>query len=207
MKPENYSIMKRAYNCKSNEETIILYDEIAYDCQDVLLDGGYDAPYKMSMVLNEHIQEKRKIILDVGCGTGLFAEFLKIFGFDLIDGLDVSANMLDICKEKYLYRDLFEINVKDIDPDIFQQYDIVAGCGIFTVAHVPPEYFHKLIDLAKVKGYIIISCTEPVYTEMNKQINKESYRLDLIEMKAEKAMTPNFKYGYPYRIYLFQKRI
>ncbi|KAM5181101.1 methyltransferase-like protein 27 isoform 3-T5 [Mantella aurantiaca] len=46
------------------------------------------------------------LVLDVACGTGLVAEELQHFGFNLFHGLDGSTGMLEVAKNKQLYQEL-----------------------------------------------------------------------------------------------------
>ena len=48
-----------------------------------------------------------RLVMDVGCGSGLLAESLEKFGIVNRHGLDLSDEMLDLAREKKLYEKYF----------------------------------------------------------------------------------------------------
>ena len=71
-------------------------------------------------------------VLDLGCGTGLAAEYLKN-GNTTFDGVDVSAKMLDIAKEKNLYQTLIKADICDFvaQKKNLKTYDLVVAFDVF----------------------------------------------------------------------------
>ena len=48
-----------------------------------------------------------KHILDLGAGTGLCGEVLRNAGFENVDALDISSEMLEEARKKNIYKNLF----------------------------------------------------------------------------------------------------
>lgn len=87
-------------------------------------------------------------VLDVGAGTGLLAQHLRDMGFDgAIDGLDFSAEMLEVARPKVLYRTLVQADVTKALP-LPRQYAGITSSGTFTAGHVGPEAFGPMLAVA-----------------------------------------------------------
>lgn len=203
MKKTSKDVMQKAYNCKTNDESIQLYNELGSRCQEVLLDGGYDAPNSIAVVMNT-IVDKDSLILDVGCGTGLLAEYLRIHGFYNIHGMDALENMVSICRRKKLYKKVINQDARNIQAELNERYDVVVGCGMFTIAHLNPKYLINLFNWLKDDGLLIASCTNPIINDFERQISKID-RLSYEDIIEKEKMTPNYKKGYSYKIYLLRK--
>ena len=87
----------------------LYYDDWAdsYD-KELLEEYGYCAHEIGAKALAETQIPFDSPILDVGCGTGLAGVELSRFGYTKIDGLDVSAGMLERARNQGTYRQLFQ---------------------------------------------------------------------------------------------------
>ena len=82
--------------------------------------GIYDQWYKTAEgVMYDHLEKKAVVrylpqnaqgmkLLEVGCGTGHWSEFLSEYGFE-VTGLDVSKPMIKIAQSKNIPNALFQI--------------------------------------------------------------------------------------------------
>jgi len=66
-------------------------------------------------------------VVDLGCGTGRTASWLRAKGVARIDGVDVTPEMLDVARAKSLHERLIEGDVRStgLDGDV---YDLVVCC-------------------------------------------------------------------------------
>jgi SAM-dependent methyltransferase len=110
-------LLKRAYDLKSDDETHALYRDWAGTYEDTMLQGlGYLSPALVSDALANHVQDKSAATIDIGCGTGLAGQALTGHGFTIIDGLDYSAEMLEVAASHGIYRKLIEADLtKSLD--------------------------------------------------------------------------------------------
>lgn len=65
--------------------------------------------------------------LDLACGTGRTAEWLKARGVTTIDGIDLTPEMLERARTKALYRSLFLGSVEDTGIS-HARYDLIVMC-------------------------------------------------------------------------------
>lgn len=120
---------------------------------------------------------KDKVILDLGCGTGDGSNLLLNFGAQMVYGVDLNVNDIEIAKEKYQNNKLKFLvgNAEQIDK-LFenQTFDII-------IINQTLEYISNKIEcLTHVKkilaenGTCIISCANLNYTN-NNYIVKNDY--------------------------------
>lgn len=103
-------------------------------------------------------------VLDVGAGTGLLAERLREMGFrGVVDGIDVSPEMLARAAEKRLYADLFQADITR-PLDLPQRYAAIISSGTFTAGHVGPGALPNLLDMALPQAQFALSINRRVWT-------------------------------------------
>src|SRR5690625_7058731 len=97
---------------------------------------GYQAPTNSADRLSRLLPDQpRAEVLDAGCGTGLVGQALAGYGFEAVDGLDLSTAMLDIVRDKGVYRDLDKADMTQALPAKDNSYDAVI-CVEIGRAHV-----------------------------------------------------------------------
>ncbi|XP_072024761.1 methyltransferase-like protein 27 isoform X1 [Amphiura filiformis] len=132
------------------------YDDWAPTYEKDLTHEGYIAPRRSAEAMAKCLTNKDAEIMDMACGTGLVAQELTQQGFKNIDGVDISSEILKICKESGLYRrlicDSIGTNKLDINDDT---YDGLIICG--ALGHLSLECFPQLIRIVKPGGPIIFS--------------------------------------------------
>ena len=116
-------------------------------------------------------------VLDAGCGTGLVGEVLRRLGYENIDAMDYSEDMLSEARKKSVYKELMQEDLSrrmDI-PD--NAYDATICVGTFTYAHVGPEAFEELLRITRPGGIICFTIRDGAYEEYG-------YRDKMLEMEA-----------------------
>ncbi|XP_022258235.1 uncharacterized protein LOC111089644 [Limulus polyphemus] len=100
----------------------------------------------------EIMKDKNGRILDVGAGTGANGKLLKQHGYNNIDALDGSKEMLKIAKTKNLYDNLIHLILKggvripNVENDT---YSAVVMSGVFCPNHCDSTIFPELIRVVK----------------------------------------------------------
>lgn len=115
-------------------------------------------PYYAALYLSKTLGSKKDAgILDVAAGTGLVAGFLKEFGFTNIDALDGSKEMLDIAKEKNLYKNYHCEMLTDKPTSLSTgEYDAVVCAGGFAKGLLQPNCIQEIIRLVCPGGVIVL---------------------------------------------------
>ncbi len=102
-------------------------------------------------------------VLDAGCGTGAVAARLKAHGFDQIDGVDLSPEMLKIADAKQLYRTLVEADLNQPLDLPHSPYTAIVSAGTFTTGHVGADGFHNLFAHLQANGLMACIIANPVW--------------------------------------------
>jgi SAM-dependent methyltransferase len=99
------------------------------------------------------------IVADVGCGTGLVGKGLVKRGFGVIDGMDISPEMIVYARKLGIYRQLYdEVDINfPLNPGWINSYDAVICCGVFTLGHVQPEALDQLLTITRPGGLVVTS--------------------------------------------------
>ncbi len=120
------------------------------------------------------VPNKNARILDVGCGTGFCGVYLNKHGFKNFDGLDPSANILEVAKKKGLYKELFcdGIHADKQTSVPNDTYDVLVAPGVFAEGHVPAGGLREFARMVKSGGLLIIVMREEYLTTTEYYTNK-----------------------------------
>ena len=97
------------YSSRNNEELSERYDQWAADYdKDLEGDFGWLSPQRCCEVFSRYV-DKGARILDAGAGTGLVGEILSQMGYSDLVAMDLSQGMLDVSKQKNVYREFHQM--------------------------------------------------------------------------------------------------
>ena len=155
------------------------YDNWAdsYD-KELLEEYGYCAHEIGAKALAETQTPIDSPILDVGCGTGLAGVELSRFGYTKIDGLDVSAGMLERARNQGTYRQLFQKRIGVDNLSELPSYKGILCVGSFGLGHMEQEDIIRLIDLAAANASIVIFMNAEPFHAQNYEATIEHLSLD-----------------------------
>jgi predicted TPR repeat methyltransferase len=157
--------LQRARAITGSDEARSVYAQWAtsYD-RDVFSTLKVTGTNTIADLLCEHTADVHSArVLDAGCGTGAVAARLKAHGFGLIDGVDLSPEMLKIAKAKQLYRTLIEANLNRPLDLPHSPYTAIVSAGTFTTGHVGAEGFHNLFAHLQRDGLMACVIANPVW--------------------------------------------
>ena len=99
----------------SVEENEALYREWAatYD-RDVFETLGFTGSARIADLVASYVPRRSTEVIDLGCGTGAVGVRLAVLGFERIDGVDLSPELLDIARAKGPYRSLTTMDLTGI---------------------------------------------------------------------------------------------
>ena len=172
-------LWEATYTAKTPDELNAAYKDWAEDYDtDTLYGMGYVGPTVAGKLLNSYLESDASHILDAGCGTGLVGEVLDRMGFNRMDAMDYSPDMLAEAEKKEVYDRTFQADMNkrlDVSTDT---YDAVICVGAFTYAHVGPHAFDELVRITKPGGYICFTVRDGAYQEYG-------YRKKMLDLEAD----------------------
>lgn len=111
-------------------------------------------------------ERPRGATLDVGCGTGIVGEALHARGVVDIDGVDISAAMLEQAVTKGVYRTLHEADLTAGIEVAADTYAGITSAGTFTHGHLPPEPLGELVRVAMAGARCAIGINAAHFADM-----------------------------------------
>ena len=161
-------LLARAYALRGNDpdETRKLYSDWAETYDQTMLDGlSYSSPRRIATLAAVTEARRDARILDVGCGTGLLASYLRAHGFNRVDGLDYSAPMLAVAKREGRIDQAFLCDLNERLELEAECYDMLASTGTFTHGHVEAGCLPELLKLLVPGGRLICTVHRDIWDE------------------------------------------
>ncbi|MEX0348490.1 MAG: class I SAM-dependent methyltransferase [Paracoccaceae bacterium] len=149
--------LDKTYGLGSAEETLDHYDRWAASYEAEVGENGYATPGRVADALWSKMPEPQTPILDFGCGTGLSGLALRRAGFDIIDGMDPSPEMLEGARAKSAYRALDVLDIDDPTPVAKGAYGAITAIGVLGTGAAPPATFDLLIGALDRGGMLAFS--------------------------------------------------
>ncbi|MEM8637846.1 MAG: aminotransferase class I/II-fold pyridoxal phosphate-dependent enzyme [Cyanobacteria bacterium P01_G01_bin.54] len=155
--------------------------------------SGYDAEHyrngwtvllnQVAYTLLEYLGKESQI-LDVGCGTGLFAKELFSYGFNHLHGMDISETSLALSRRLGIYSELYCQELGNSLTPASDTFDAIVSTGVFTRNQVPLNSFQELIRILRPGGIFAVVvrveddgfydnelkkyCTQNILSEVNR---------------------------------------
>ena len=158
--------LERVYQADGDHATLeTLYDQWARDYDQQIWASGNPYIAVAAGFTGRLLPDFDTKILDAGCGTGNMAQVLQQMGYRNIDGLDPSAGMLAVARNKQIYQQLHQLYLdSQIDlPDA--SYDAVVAAGVLTHGHAPPEALDGMLKLTRNGGVLLFSLSQIAFDE------------------------------------------
>ena len=147
---EGVRLLQRAYSLGAPDTHIDFYRDFAELYDSTYAAGlGYIYPLGIASVLSGQ-QRPQGAILDIGCGTGLVATAIrKVDPSAVIDGVDISPDMLGKARSKGEYRDLVAADLTADCSHIATDYAAIVSAGTFTFGHLGPELIPDMVGFCR----------------------------------------------------------
>ncbi|MFZ5963747.1 class I SAM-dependent DNA methyltransferase [Thalassococcus sp. BH17M4-6] len=175
--------LDKAYGVDDPDSVRDLYDSwsASYDAE--IAENGYATPGRAAKALRKYISDPGGPVLDYGCGTGLSGLALKLEGFAVLDGADISTEMLAQARAKNIYRDLSELDPSAPPPFDKGAYAAIAAVGVIGAGAAPIGLLDDLMALLDSGGLLVFSLNDHALKDrrnkgrMNEHIDTGSARL------------------------------
>ncbi|MFK7743992.1 MAG: class I SAM-dependent methyltransferase [Roseobacter sp.] len=151
------TFLDKAYTARDAASTRTLYDNWAASYEAEVSQNAYATPKRCAEALSTHMTDMMTPVLDFGCGTGLSGLALKLAGVRLVDGMDLSVQMLEQARDKGVYRQLTHIEADatlDVTPG---DYAAIAAIGVIGAGAAPISVLHMLMRALAPGGLFVFS--------------------------------------------------
>ena len=160
------SYLKDVYDGGTNDSRE-LYASWAATYDKEVQKNGYVTPERVANALRDVVTGQSDFILDYGCGTGLSGSALQAVGFENIDGLDVSQEMVNLAEKKSIYKNLRVFDPSSKIPVHPDQYKIITAIGVIGVGAAPLQIFDSLFALLPPNGLFAFSFNDHTLSDPN----------------------------------------
>ena len=190
------SNLDRVYQASGDAEMRAIYDQWADEYDSDVEGTGYLTPQRVAEALAGFMPQKTTPIMDYGCGTGLSGKALAAAGFNTLDGADLSPKMLDVARERDVYRKLDLIEPDQPPPQKIGDYEAIAAVGVISKGAAPASVYGGLLDVMKPGAKLAfsmndLSLSDPEYAGLV----DESVDAGLVDMLAKEHGPHLSKYG------------
>ena len=120
----------------SVDETLEIYRNWADNYDADVADWGYATPTRLAVALRTSGASLQNPVLDFGCGTGLSGMALKSVGFDIVDGTDVSPEMLEKAQARGVYRQVWKGVPGSLGHIGRGDYTVIVACGVVSMGQI-----------------------------------------------------------------------
>lgn len=149
------------YDLATPQAAAEFYGDWAKIYEDELAQNGYVTPARCAAALAEAASLPWAPLIELGCGTGLGGLALRAAGFECIDGVDISPQMLERAAAKDIYRTLGAADLSqplDWMPD--DTYQNAAAIGVLNPNFMPAHLIDWVIDKLPSGGCFVFSLND-----------------------------------------------
>ena len=147
--------VRHARSISSVEQAAALYAEWAstYDAE-VFGELGFTGSARIAELLVGVLPDPTLPVIDLGCGTGAVGCRLAQLGVTVVDGVDLSPEMLAVAAGTGAYRRLTVADLNALGAQPYPSYAASVSAGTFTTGHVGPDVVPRLLDLLRPEGIV-----------------------------------------------------
>ena len=162
-----------AYAVETPADNVRLYGNWAetYDA-DFVASEGFVYHLRVAEIMLQQQSLIDGAVLDVGCGTGNVGVVLRDGGVDIVDGIDISPEMLAECGKKKTkdkipaYRNLLQADLTQTLDIVDKQYAGLVSAGTFTHGHLGPDTLDELWRIAAPGALCVLGINSKHYKSM-----------------------------------------
>ncbi|WP_167958088.1 class I SAM-dependent DNA methyltransferase [Anaerosporobacter faecicola] len=148
---------------------------------------------------------KGKNVLDLGCGTGRFSFLFEDKEPSVVDGIDLSEQMLTLAKTKSLVRKskvhFIQGDITNVSDYVDKTYDLVFSSTTLHYIQNLQQFFKQLSLVMNEAGIGILSLMHPIYTSQypidqnGKFPRDEEWNVRYLDTSLRSYMQPWIEYN------------
>ena len=187
---EALKLLEGAYAIQTPEDSKVYYKDFSQNYDETFVKQlSYTYPRRVAEELLAHF-DGDGIICDIGCGTGLVGEELKNLNANIvIDGFDISSEMIAVAKTKNVYRNFFELDLTQPVLGVPNNYAALISSGTFTHGHLGPEILVNLLSLCRYNALLTVGINAEHYRDkgFEKVINElqSASRIQIVKVSKQ----------------------
>lgn len=144
-------------------------------------------------LMYEYVKKGDKL-LDIGIGTGLSSQLFYKAGLEIY-GIDSSKNMLEVCREKGIAKELKNFDItKNEFPFENYYFNHVISCGVFHFFRDLEHFFDESYRVLKKDGTFCLTIGDT-----------KNEKIDIEEMTVEETGNTIYKHGQDYILGIVEK--
>lgn len=148
---------KAVYAARTPEQLAAAYADWSNFYDRETLGLGYTLPFLITGWLARHVPKDAGPLLDAGCGTGLSGPFVRALGYDQLEGLDLSPEMLALARARGGYAKLTQAELGKKLPWPDGHFAAFFSTGVFTEGHAPASGLDELVRITRPGGHAILT--------------------------------------------------
>jgi len=161
------AILEDAYKLQTPADNIAYYNRFASEYDGGFArDMGWRYPRAIAEIYTECATAKDLPIADIGCGTGLVADYIEAPA-ESIEGFDISAEMLLIAANKATYGNLLQIDITGSLEEFSHRYGAIISAGTFTHGHLGPGDLVNLLEIGRPGSLFVIGVNKVHFQALN----------------------------------------
>lgn len=155
--------LDRIYSLEDDDDVRAFYDEAAGEYDNILIsDIGYVSPTVCAHAIARFLPDRKSPLIDLGCGTGLAGEALAALGYEHIDGVDFSAEMLAVAESRNCYTKLAHADLNAPLEIPSGAYGAAISVGVLG-QHVLPGSLDETVRIVVPGGVVCFSVNERAF--------------------------------------------
>jgi predicted TPR repeat methyltransferase len=154
--------LKRVYAARSPDELSAAYADWAASYDRDTFRDGYHLPFSIAAWVARHVPADVGPLLDAGCGSGMSGPVLAALGYDRIEGLDFSPDMLRLATTRGAYSSLTQAELGKSLPWPDGHFAAFFSTGVFTAGHAPASSLDELVRITRSGGFAVFTVRDVV---------------------------------------------
>lgn len=148
------------YSVEGGEAMRRYYDDWATSYDADLVDNEYKTPARCAEALARHLADRNAPVLDFACGTGMSGVALNEAGFSCINGTDISAGMIEVAREKGVYRNLWVCDADNPFDERAKKHAAIIAVGAIGAGAAPVDAIDGALASLDKGGLFIVSLND-----------------------------------------------
>lgn len=175
--------LEKVYAARTADGLAEAYSAWSTDYDRETLSLGYCLPFVIAAWVSRHVPRGDGPLLDAGCGTGLSGPYLRALGYTDIEGLDFSADMLALARQRGAYSALTRAALGGPLPFADGCFAAFFSTGVFTEGHAPASGLDELVRATRPGGHAVFTVRDIV-------LERDGFRAKFAELQREGRWRP-----------------